>query len=125
VETSRKIKWAKRIGTWYFLLLGCLNVGMALFYSRTNWFGAAVLLISVLPLLVRYKTFRIFYGIFTSFIGVMMLVVCMMSHFSMTEEGTSFTEFYMGYLFILSFLAASLLMLYAAMADEDNRFRLV
>lgn len=119
MESKDKIKYARRIGSWYFLILGCWNLGMALFHSRTNWFDVVVLGLLILPVLIRAKRFYMVYGIAGLFFGVMGLVVLLAT----LESGSDFI--WTGCLLVLSFMVASLLLACAGMVDEDDCFRLV
>jgi hypothetical protein len=121
MDTKTKIKRAGQIGSWYFLLLGCLNLGIGICYSRTNWFDVVTFGLSVLPILIRTKRFYMVYGIIGCFFGVMGLTVLLAT----LQSGVG-KDFWMGSLLILSFLSAALLLTYAGMASEnDNRFDLI
>ena len=67
MDTTTKIKRAGQIGSWYFLLLGSVNLILALIYSRTKWFDAVVLGLSVLPMLIQAKRFHMVFGIIGCF----------------------------------------------------------
>ncbi|GEM_PF-3946660 len=125
MDTTTKIKRAGQIGSWYFLLLGCVNLILALIYSRTNWFDAVVLGLSVLPMLIQAKRFHMVFGIIGCFFAIAMGVICFLEQ--MTFEAEPAMEFfYMIYLFVLSFLAASALLTYAGLASKnDDRFDLI
>ena len=110
-NTEQRIRIAKLVGSWYFLLLGLVNFIATFIYSEIKWLDSITLAICILPLLINKKIFLLIFGIVAAFISFYLFLACLA--FSLNPEvQTSQISFFMGFLLTGSALFSSLLLIF-------------
>lgn len=108
---SKKMRLAKRLGVFYFLLLGIVNFCCTLIFANVHAIDVYILALCCLPLLIRNKYFSATYGIVVGVLAFVMGYACLTFNLDLGIP-TSQISYVMGYLLSASMLFASFLLVY-------------
>lgn len=119
MENRLSLKTARMIGSFYFLLLGVINLVATSIFAEIHALDLITAAICTLPVLINNKMFLTMFGLVAGLISFYLFFAGLSFSLEPNTQ-TSKVAFAMGFLFIGSAFAASVLLIYSGKAERKT-----